>query len=156
MRATESARSKIARNFYRLFNESGYRYQRQEQKCRHQRRNSIGTGADLSAEPHHGLAVLELDDVERIPIGADQRLGGDHLALAERQVEMGAQRLPVGTDDSDFLDRHGVKGGLPHRLDVARPTAIDAARRQAVERGDYLRDAGFGERDRTLGGGVDL
>jgi hypothetical protein len=24
MRATESARSKIARNFYRLFNESGY------------------------------------------------------------------------------------------------------------------------------------
>src|ERR1019366_10090547 len=65
-------------------------YQRQEQKCRHQRRNSIGTGADLSAEPHHGLAVLELDDVERIPIGADQRLGGGHLSLAGGQAGRGA------------------------------------------------------------------
>ena len=69
---------------------------------------------------------------------------------------MGAQRLPVGADDPDFLDRHGVEGGLPHCLDVVRPATIDATRRQAVERSYYLRDAGFGERDRTLGGGVDL
>ena len=129
---------------------------RQEQNGRHQRRNFIGAGADLAAQPHHGLAVLELDDVERIPVGADQRLGGDQLALAERQAEIGAQRLPVGTDDGDFLDRHGVEGGLPHRLDVVRPAAIHAARRQTVERGDHLRDAGFGERDGALGGGVDF
>ena len=78
------------------------------------------------------------------------------LRCAERQAEIGAQRLPVGTDDRDFLDRRGVEGGLPHRLDVARLAAIHAARRQTVERGDHLRDAEFGERDGALGGGVDL
>ena len=70
--------------------------------------------------------------------------------------KIGAQRLPVGTDDGDFLDRRGVERGLPHRLDVARLAAIHAARRQTVERGDHLRDAKFGERDGALGGGVDL
>ncbi len=69
---------------------------------------------------------------------------------------MGALRLPVGTDDGDFLDRHGVEGGLPHRLDVAGLAGIHAVRRQVVERGDHLRDAGFGERDRALGGGIDF
>ena len=129
---------------------------RQKQHGRHQRRYFVGTGADLAAEPHHGLAVLELNDVERVPIGAGQRLGGDDLALAERQAEIGAQRLPVGADDGDFLDRRGVEGGSPHRLDVARLAAIHAARRQTVERGDHLRDAKFGERDGALGRGLDL
>ena len=36
------------------------------------------------------------------------------LRSAERQAEIGAQRLPVGPDDGDFLDRRGVEGGLPH------------------------------------------
>jgi hypothetical protein len=131
-------------------------YLRQKQHGRHQRGHAVGTGADLAAQPHHGLAVFELDDVERIPIGAGQRLGSHDIALAERQAEIGAERLPGGTDDRDFLDRGGVEGGLPHRLDVARLAAIHAARRQAVERGDHLRDAKVGERDGALGGGFNL
>ena len=69
-----------------------------------------------------------MDDVEQIPIGADQRLGGNHIALTKRQAKMGAERLPVGTDDGDFLDRHGVECGMPHRHDVVRPAGIHAAR----------------------------
>ena len=45
---------------------------------------------------------------------------------------------------------------MPHRLDVVRPAAIHAARRQTVEGCDHLRDAKFGEPNGALGGGVDL
>ena len=103
-----------------------------------------------------GWPLSSWTSVERIAIGTGQRFRRNDLALAERQTEIGAQRLPAGAEDRDFLDRHGVEGGLPHRRDVVRLAAIHAARRQTVERGDHLRDAGFGERDRALGGGVDL
>ena len=129
---------------------------RQEQKCRHQRRNCIGADADKTTQTHHDIAALKPDDFDRIAVSAKQRFRRDQLAVAQRQAEIGAQRLPVGTDNGDFLDRRGVEVGLPHSLDVTRLAAIDAALREVVERADHLRDAEFGERDGALGGGVDF
>ena len=133
-----------------------HRYLRQEQQSRHQSRNFVRPGADLAPQPHHLLPVRNLHDVDRVALGADQRHRGGDVALAERQAEMGALRLPVGTDDGDFLDRHGAERRLAHRIDRIGRAGIDALRRQFVERLDDQLQAGIGERDRAPGRGRDF
>ncbi len=132
------------------------RHLRQEQDGGHQSGNFIGTGADLAPQPHHRPAACELDDVEDVALGADQRLRGNQRALAERQAEIGAQRPPVGADQRDLLDRRGAKDGEPHGLDVARRARIHIARGQLIERRDGMGNTGFGKRNRALGRGFDF
>ena len=67
-----------------------------------------------------------------------------------------AQALAIGTEDLDFLDRRGAEDGGLHPVEVRRRAAVDALRRQFVERVDACADAGLGERNRALGGGVDF
>ena len=69
---------------------------------------------------------------------------------------MGALRLPVGTEEGDFLDRHGTECRLAHRDDRIGPAGIDALRRQIIERLDNLLKARVGERDRAPGRGRDF
>ncbi len=130
------------------------RHLRQEQHGGHQRGDFIGAG--FAAQPHHRAAVLEPDDVERIAAGAGQRLRGHQFGLGERFAGMSAERAPIGTDQRDFLHRRGVEHRAPHGLDMAGRAGVHPARRQCIERADDLGHAGFGERNRALGGGLHL
>jgi hypothetical protein len=69
---------------------------------------------------------------------------------------VGTQSLPVGSDEADFLDRHGVEGSLPHRRDVIRAAAVDASGGKPVEHGDDLRDARLGKCDGALDRCIDF
>ena len=69
---------------------------------------------------------------------------------------MGAQHVPVGSDDRDFLDRHRGEHSLPHDVERPRLARIDAARRETVERLDHHGKARIGERGRSPRRGANL
>ena len=131
---------------------------RQEQHGRHQRRNAVRTGADLAAQPHHragrSASWMMSSEYQSAPAsGSDD----NSLRWPSGRPRSVHSVCPSGPTISISLTGVVSKTACRIAVDVGRPAAD---RRPAPPDSSSasidLVDAGFGERNRPLGGGVDL
>ena len=135
---------------------AGRRYARDQEIGRNQRGEpgSVGDGApDAHAVV---VAAAEADDLDDdFAVGAFDR-SRNHVPLAKRQREIGAQRASVRIDDRHFLDRDDVKRHLVHRVPIRTRAGADTARREIIEAVDDACQPRLGQRDDALGRDVEF
>src|SRR5665811_2560673 len=118
MRATESARSKIARNFYRLFNESGYTIITQDRQSSRMSVSGLAIFSARDLEARHGDRFHNSQCVGARR-GRDPRRG----AFDRRQLRISADRRAHGIQPQSGRAGNDLvgEGALPvHRSDLAR------------------------------------